>query len=316
MIHRCALGLISKRGATVVAPTISTLTDAERDFLARHVDELRSHCNSDGAVFSAFTPGSNLEEDLQQALTSPDPDFVSHAVTMVNGLAATMLASPKAAPICLIALVTSSDSVTGGGAATQTTLLKLDARVEAAKLVEAQGTSGIRLEVFKDLLPAPGELQKGFSWPDPRQPQSSLIFHDTNQGDAALYFPNAFGLSVSSKAVETEKALLDELVKQLGTARAAQAVAMVDETGGRADAVVLTIKEHFDDFEATARPLGANGAMPGIVRPGHLGLRPLIFRADGIELRVPASRMGSIESAADGDGYITTIRTSTPLLET
>jgi hypothetical protein len=195
-------------------------------------------------------------------------------------------------------------------------VLKLDAHVEAAKLerIRNDAGEGIRLHVWKDLLPEPGHLQKGFSWPDPRDPESMVIFHDTNQGDAALYFPNAFGLRVSSKATETEKALVDELNKQLGPIEAARAVALVDDTGGRADAVVARISEEFSSFEVNVRPLGAGGALPGAIRPGHLSLRPLVFEADGIVLKVPTGRMGSIETSVDGNDYVTTIRTSSPLI--
>jgi hypothetical protein len=264
MINRCALGLIADRGATVIDPALNELSTPEQDFLSRHVDGLRSRQSDDGTVYCTFSPTSTTEADLSSCLQTSDSDFVAIAKKMANALAATTQASPKAATTCVVALLTSTEG--DSSEPTVATFLKLDARIEAARLKRVQASSGgIRLEVFKDLLPAPGDLQKGFSWPDPRHPASSLIFHDTNQGDAALYFPNAFSLRVSSKAAETEKVMVAELVKQYGPKRAGEVVATIDSEGGRADAVIARIPDSYGAFDPASRALGGGGALPGVI---------------------------------------------------
>ncbi|GAC1373553.1 MAG: hypothetical protein NVS9B11_22070 [Candidatus Dormibacteraceae bacterium] len=313
MITRCALAVITERGANVVLPTMSTLTADEQDFLGRHIAYVRALPASDNTVYCVFRPGSATRAELEVALSGSDHEFLRIATWMVEALAASMRGSPKAKENCVLALVTSTpdDSQT----AQHVTFLKLDAKIEAAHLERAKTGGGIQLRIFKDLLPAPGDMQKGVSWPDPRQPKSELILHDTNSGEAALYFGNAFALSISSKAVETEKALVTQLVKQLGPARAAEAIALVDENGGRADAVVDAVRERYTDFEPKTRPLGGGGGLPGEIRPHHLGGQKLAFSADGIELKVPISRMSAIRTVRDGDRFVTTIRTSTPLTD-
>ena len=71
--------------------------------------------------------------------------------------------------------------------------------------------------------------------------------------------------------------------------------------------------EDYDDFVPTARALGGGGALPGVIRPNHLGLQKITYRADGIELKIPVGLLSSVKSEAQGDGFVTTIRTSAPL---
>jgi hypothetical protein len=73
------------------------------------------------------------------------------------------------------------------------------------------------------------------------------------------------------------------------------------------------VREQFEEFEPSVRALGGGGALPGAIRPNHLGSRKLSFTADGIELRVPVGRMSAVRTRADGDAFVTTIRTSVPL---
>jgi hypothetical protein len=312
MIKRCALGVITERGAEVILPTMSTLTDDEQDYLGRHVSYVRGLPVMDNTVYCVFRPGTALPAGLQLALSGTNDDFLQLAVDMVEALAATMRASPRAKENCVVALLTSTP--TGSPTAEYVTFLKLDAKIEAAHLEKAK-QGGIRLHVFKDLLPAPGDMQKGLSWPDPRSPGSELILHDTNSGEAALYFGNAFQLSISSRAIETEKTMVKELVKQLGPTRATEVVALVDEKGGRADEIVAVVREQYETFESTSRPLGGGGGLPGVIRPHKLSSQKLIFTADGIELRVPVGRLGAVSTRQDGDKFVTSIRTSTPLTQ-
>ena len=261
MIHRCAIGVITGRGKNVIAPTLSELTAGEQDYLSRHDEELRGRHADENAVFCTFKIGSSPRTDLTLAQRGSEDAFLEVAVRMVDALATAMRGTTNAKD-CVVALLAGGEP---NAKSDHLTFLKLDARIEAAHLKKAQAGRGVRLEVFKDLLPAPGEMQKGFSWPDPRHPASDLILHDTNRGDAALYFGNAFSLNISSKALETENALTDELVRQLGPARAREAAALVNDDGGRADRVVAKIRESYPEFTPTERALGGAGALAGLV---------------------------------------------------
>jgi len=307
MIERCALGVILKRGSHLIDPVVNVLTKEEDDYLSRHVAELRRAHEDDGAIRAKFRVASTTHADLRRAQSGSDDEFLEVAVRMVHSLAATMRSSPRAKEDCVVALLTEPK----GAKKPSVTFLKLDARIEAAHL-ERVKSGGIRLHVFQDLLPAPGDMQKGISWPDPRSPESDLILVDTNRGDAALYFSNAFSLDISSRAQTTETQLVDELVRQLGPARASKAAALARE-GGKADEIVAKIKTEYPEFEATARSIGGPGGLPGVVRPGALDDRKRVFTADGIELRLPLARFDVVSTRRDGTDFVTSIRTSTPL---
>lgn len=309
MILRCAIGVITKRGKNVIAPSLSELTDDEQDYLARHDDTLRARHSRDDAVYCLFRPGSPTKADLKLTLKGTDDAFVDVAARMTDALAKAMAGTSNAKD-CVVLLMSGGEFETAK--ADHVTFLKLDAQIEAARLRLAQSGSSVRLQVFKDLLPEPGDLQKGFSWPDPRDPDSQVILHDTNRA-AAVYFGNAFGVDISSRALDTERALVDELLKQLGPGDAGRAAALVNESGGRADGVVARIVQAFPDFQPSAPALGVDGAVPGYVRPRHLEGRKAKFESDGIELHVPLGRLDAVSTRPEGAGYITTVRTSTPL---
>lgn len=309
-IYRCALGVILGRGERVIEPALSALSSTEEDFLNRHIVELRARDSGSGAVTARFRVAST-KSLFVSALTCTDDQFVGLATVWTQTLAAQMKQSARAKEDCVVALIGSGSSTSSG--AEHITYLKLDAQLEAARLELLEGGGAVRLEVFKDLLPAPGDLQKGASWPDTRAAHSDVIFHDTNQGNAALYFANALGLAVSSKSLETEKDLVSNIVEQLGPVEAATVIAVVSPDGGRADEIVATIRASYPSFEPSARSLGVDGIPAGIVRPRQLEAMKHQFIADGIELKVPVNRLGQVQTTVEGDGYVTTVRTSTPL---
>jgi len=192
MIHRCALAIITKRGHSVIPPSIGALEQDEEDFLHRHVERLRSAVKATDAR-GRLRHGSTLAADMADALTASDDDFLIFAGRLVDELAKAMK-SVGNAPDCVVAILTE-----GKDGPSTTSLLKLDAEIEAAQLKQTE--QGIRLRVFKDLLPRPGDLQKGISWPDPRSPESEIIVLDhIKAGTAALYFQSAMRIDASPRA--------------------------------------------------------------------------------------------------------------------
>jgi hypothetical protein len=307
MIHLCALAVITERGRNVVPPTISPLATDEEDFLQRHVDELRSEAAKEQSPRGRFRQGSTLLQALGSVLDGSDTILETVATGLVESLAKEMLGVPNALD-CVVALVT--DRPTSGSGPEHVSLLKLDAEIEAAQLQQAQG--GIRLRVFRDLLPRPGELQKGLSWPDPRAPESTIIIKDRNPGRTALYFQNAFGIDASPAAVESERAFVNALADSLPPSDAAEALNLVG-MGGPADEVVARVRERYPNFQPDAPELGTGGALAGRIRPRNVKVQKIKFYADGIELAVPVDRLDRITTRQQNGQFETRIVTSTPL---
>jgi hypothetical protein len=304
MIHRCALAVITKRGHSVIPPSISALEKDEEDFLHRHIEKLRSAVKATDAR-GRLRPGSTLAADMADALTASDNDFLIFSGRLVDELAKAMK-SVGNAPDCVVAVLTEG----GQDEANTTSLLKLDAEIEAAQLKQTE--QGIRLRVFQDLLPRPGDLQKGISWPDPRSPESEIIVLDhVKAGTAALYFQSAMRIDASPRAIDTERALL-EAISELPEAQVAAAVAAASE-GGTGERVVERIREHVPSFQPAAAELGAGGALAGPIRPGFSTTAMRTFTADGIELKIRLDRLPRVRTRLVGSEYRTTIVTSTPL---
>jgi hypothetical protein len=304
MIHLCALAVITDRGRNVIAPNVSPLASDEEDFLQRHVDKLRDEATKAQSPRGRFRQGSTLLGDLESVLTGNITTFDAVATGLVDSLAKAMRG--VAALDCVVALVTDG-SPTGPE---HVSLLKLDAEIEAAQLQQAQ--SGIRLRVFRDLLPRPGELQKGLSWPDPRYPQSTIVIKDRNTGPTAFYFQNAFGIDASPAAVDTERAFVNALADSLTPSDAAVALNLVGD-GGPADEIVARVRERFPNFQPDAPELGAGGALAGRIRPRDVKIQKKKFSADGIDLYVPLDRLDRVTTSHLGDRFETRVVTSTPL---
>ncbi|WP_226366119.1 hypothetical protein [Pseudonocardia sp. ICBG162] len=209
-IVRCALAIIQKRGSETTPPTqIADLTTQEQSFLDRHVSELRRSARKEGAIRARFRDDSELEDQFRtlRDTSSAENLFLETCSFLVSALADAMKLTTRAED-CVVAIVTSNEV---NSEERHSTLLKLDAEIEGANL-SAQPDGSIRLEVFEHLLPAPGKLQKGLSWPDPRD-DSELILLDTNRTAAAQYFQNAFAIEASPRPIDAEKALTDAIQK-------------------------------------------------------------------------------------------------------
>jgi hypothetical protein len=305
MIHVCSLAVITERGRKVVPPSVSALDVDEEDFLQRHVDALRGEARREESPRGRFRVGSGLLTDFELALMADATEFEEIATELVTSLAKAMRGAPKALD-CVVALVTDGDK-SGPG---HVSLLKLDAEIEAAQLEQVK--DGIRLRVFRDLLPRPGQLQKGLSWPDPREPLSDVIIMDRNAGHTAYYFQNAYGVDASPSAMDTERALVNAIADGLPPEDAADALSLVGG-GGPAEEVVSRIRERHPNFDPDAPELGAGGSMAGRIRSRGVTARKKEFRADGIDLRVPLDRLDRVSTAKTGDRFETRITTSTPL---
>jgi hypothetical protein len=305
MICSCSLAVITERGRQVIPPSGSELAHDEEDFLQRHVDSLRADAQKDDTPRGRFRPGSTLLREFSELLAADARQFDAVATLLVDSLAKAMRGAPRARD-CVVALLTSG----GASEAEHVSLLKLDAEIEAARLEQLE--NGIRLRVFRDLLPRPGDLQKGLSWPDPRTGISEIIVKDRNFSHTAKYFQNAFGVDASPNALDTERAFVNALADSLSASEVAEALDLITD-GGLADEVSSRVQQSFPTFRIEAPELGAGGALPGRIRRLNSRKQRKIFRADGIELRVPVERLSSVYTVEQDGGYETRINTTSPL---
>lgn len=305
MIFSCSLAVITKRGRNVVPPSVSELAQDEEDFLQRHVNSLRADARKEDTPRGRFRPDSALLEEFHSLLTAGVSQFEEVSSVLVDALARAMMGASNAKD-CVVAILTSGSSAE----VQHVSLLKLDAEIEAARLEQLR--DGIRLRVFRDLLPRPGDLQKGLSWPDPRTGVSDIVVKDRNFGQTALYFQNAFGVDASPSATDTERVFINALADSLPASDVAEAITLIGD-GGLADQVSLRVRERFPEFQIEARELGAGGALAGRIRPLSSRVQRKVFRADGMELRVPVDRLADVYTVRSGDRYETRIETASPL---
>lgn len=300
-ILRVALGAIADRGAEVLSPTLVTLAGpAEQAFISGHVVKVRSHTHAR----SAFVPGASVPGMLAGLGQADDARFTAAADSLQQMLVATMKQSTNASD-CVTALVQAHD---GPGTLEHFTVLKLDANVEAARRDLSQGV--VSLEVLTELLPTPRDLQKGMSWPDPRADSDALLV-DTN-GANAQYFENAYQVRVSPKSKQAEEELQRAIVTHVPQQDLPQALQAASQLDGPADAILVALAQQHPSLLPVTQPISPPERPSGIVRLNKVAALPVVWRADGVELKVPAHRAADVEVTPTGGGYTLSIRLDSP----
>ena len=161
--------------------------------------------------------------------------------------------------------------------------------------------------MLRDLLPAPGQLQKGISWPDPRQISDTIVI-DRNR-TAAQYFFNAFELQVSSTPNEAERALGKAIIENVPNSKLPAAMQFVGGLSGRADQVAAQVKKKYPEVQIDLKELGAAGAVPGFIRPNKVAARNKRYSGDGIVVSVPADRLDRVTGPTEvAGGWQLTVR--------
>jgi hypothetical protein len=299
-----ALGVIQARGSKVVDPGLVSFGPDEADFLARHVRKARTVTSA--MARSRFRHGSTMPALLDKLRTVQDDEFEESAKHLQIALAAAMSSSTNASD-CVFAVVHTSDQADEAG---YITLLKLDAVVEAART--SIETGKVTLQVLKELLPEPGDLQKGVAWPDSRSDSDAIVV-DKNRSHAK-YFQTAFEIEVSLKPVEAEAELTRKIVENIPSDRQADALNKATELNGPMNEILTTLaSEGFPELSEPALAASEDNRPPGIIRPNKIAARPVVWRADGIELKVPPKLMGNvkIEPHPQQQGWQITVHTLT-----
>jgi hypothetical protein len=300
-VSKVALGVIQQRGSTVVEPRLMTFGPDESDFLVRHIEKVRDV--KDASARSVFTPLSNTPMVLDRLRTGSDGDFETAAEELQDALARSMRTATNAQDCVFAALRAGSNPEHDG----HVTLLKLDAVVEAAQTTIHSGR--VSLQVLKKLLPEPGKLQKALSWPDPR-PVSDVIMVDRNV-TSAQYFENAYQVQVSSRSIEAENKLVVTLTQSLPREQLGQAMVDAGRLDGPLDQVLGRLSETYPELREPAQAAASQARPAGVVRRNKVAARPLVWRADGAELKIPPELAGNVETERAGDGWRFTLLTRT-----
>jgi hypothetical protein len=298
---RVALGLIQSRGARTVNAGLVEFGAAESDFLVRHVQKVR--IVKEASARAVFAHGSGVPSVVQELLTCSDDEFEAHAQSLQDRLARAMAVTTSASD-CVFCVVT-----TGTGSAEHATILKLDAVVEAARTSIEEGR--VNLTVLTELIPEPGRLQKGLSWPDTR-PTSDVIMIDSNV-NAAQYFETAFDVYVSPRSLEAERQLHSAIVQHLPVEELPQAFEAASGLAGPVDQVLENLAEQFPRLGPIATELAREVIPTGLVRENKVAVLPLVWEADGASFSIPshlASRV-AINQSEDGDGWTFTFTSAT-----
>jgi hypothetical protein len=300
-VSKVALGVIQQRGSAVLEPKLITFGPDESDFLVRHIEKVRDL--KDASARSVFTPLSNTPMVLERLRTSSDGDFETTADELQAALARSMQTATNAQDCVFAALRAGLNTEHDE----HVTLLKLDAVVEAAQTTMLSGR--VSLQVLKRLLPEPGKLQKALSWPDPRV-VSDVIMIDRN-ATGAQYFENAYGVQVSSRSIEAENGLVTTLTQSLTREQLGQAMVDAGRLHGPLDQVLGTMAEKYPELREPAQAAASQARPAGIVRRNKVAARPLVWRADGAELKIPPELASNVKTERAGDGWLFTLRTRT-----
>lgn len=298
----CALGVVQQRGRKQITPQSMNLGAAEAQYFMRHVQAVRRHTS--GTPTATVAAGSMVLGHLKSlSTTTDDDDFVDIAKRLQDSLSRAMQ-STGTAKDCVFAVLRFFDSVS---LEHNVTILKLDAIIEAAQW-QMLANRVMDFKVLTDLLPEPGNLQKGLSWPDPRS-DSEIMTIDRNSINAQ-YFEKAFDLLVSPRAKDAEAELLETLTKAIPAPAVASAIASV-ESDAPLDEVLEALTKRYPELSTSLSAVRENPRPAGRIRADIIAGRPIIWEADGIQVKVPSALFDRVETREGPDGWEITVRVST-----
>ena len=165
----------------------------------------------------------------------------------------------------------------------------------------------LTFEVLHQLLPEPGELQKGLSWPDAR-PDSDVMMVDRN-AVSAMYFENAFEVAVSLRSVDAERDLVERIVKAVPRDEVSNALQAAASLSGPANRIARQLSQNHGALARVADEIEREPRPPGIIRPRKVSARRVVWRADGVEISVPPDLASSVTIVEDGDVWEIRVRT-------
>lgn len=290
---RATLTYVERDLALTAASGLAKLDVDDVDFLMRHVTKLREEATAEGALLSRFHLGSGLPDLLDKLRLASPEEFVEVSASLALRLQGSMdqATNPK---VGVLAVLASGE----GDGAQVVSVLKLDAISEAASYRLEDGQ--VRMTALRDLLPAPGHLQKGISWPDPRDGSEAIVI-DRNVV-AAKYFFNAYELQVSSTSSQAERALSEAIFKTVPKPRRAEAVQYASTLSRQAEEVVAELRSRYPEIGTDQAALGSGEAVGGFIRQSKVAGYRVRYMADGIMVVVPWDRLGQLTGPRQAGG--------------
>jgi hypothetical protein len=297
---KATLTFVRRKQPLTRATALAQLDADDVDFLTRHVSTLREEAGAERALLSRFHHGSAVPDLLTSLLTATADDFVAVSGGLASRLQESMDQATNPSTGVLAILTTGA-----GDKADSVSILKLDAITEAAQYELEAGQ--VRLSVLRDLLPAPGQLQKGLSLPDPRAGSEAIVI-DRNIS-AAKYFFNAYELQVSATPHEAERALSRTIFKHVPKEKRSAAIRLAASLKGPAEKVVAAVKKEYPEVKLDQSELGAGDAIGGYIRSNKVASHRTRYRADGIVVTVPWDRLDQVSGPKQvAGGWEMTIR--------
>lgn len=272
-------------------------------FLSAHIFALLESAQDD-----RVPPGTILSTESRAALEqvrAPDiEEFLSTAQSLATDLVAEMDGRSRDGLLVFIGF--RHDAVPS------LAILKLDVTAENAAVLRRIESGEETLAAATNVLDAPGRLQKGILYPDPRS-TSEIVVSDRLRNEAQ-YFLKAFGIRIQSKPNEAAPALLNSIAENLNpeiATLAADALPCVED--GNVQEVISSLTERVPNL----RSADLTSVMSDLVgRRAPVGrihtTTPLkeIVTADGIKITGSVEAMRQVEIGPDPElGWRITVRT-------
>lgn len=270
------------------------------DFLKDHVSTLLKLAAAGDSPLAQFTDPA-AQAEFEKLRTGSVQDFLDAAGALTARLTGEMDGRTKPGLLVCVRLIDEGKP--------SVAVLKLQVVTPNAAVLEALDSGDEVLAAAKNVLDAPGELQKGAIVPDPRL-NSQVAVGDKLTVDAQ-YFPRAFGIRTEQRATDAAAELLNALKDLLPPAAVGElAHTLPTVASGPPQAVLDAAAESIPELTDAVRTRAVD-ALLGRARPVAQieTTTPLkeVVSADGITVTgsVEAMRAVRDEERPDGGWQIT-----------
>jgi hypothetical protein len=300
-VSKAVLVFVEPRAVPDLPPMLADLDDDEKEIINGYVNELGDRIGRDADASGWFQHGSDMPAKLSGLVACGDDQFLDIATALLTRLSESMRIATNPLPGLV---VISRSRVIDAQQDSICTILKLDPKYDGARLIrEARKGTRIRLQRFKDMLPRPGDLQKGLFWPDPRGAEiSDVAIRDRNAVEAR-YFSNAYQVMLSAKPKDLAKALLTD-INRLPHEADRQALRETVRAIGNAPAtdVLERLQQVRPEFQPKS-PALTTSRNRGIVHAGQFSGLPLEIDVDGIRIIIPQHKAERVETRRRGGAW-------------
>jgi hypothetical protein len=179
------------------------------EFLFEHIKLLSETPKTTDIPHAVFREGEATS--LFAALGEGEPEEFLKAATLLTERLISEMDRRTSAGLLVFARFSEDD-------VSATAVLKLDVVSSHTGALRQVADGSLSLEAVRDVLDAPGRLQKGIITPDTRDGSDVIIADRLNK--AADYFVRAFGLIIESRATEGTLAMIQAVAREVPDATA------------------------------------------------------------------------------------------------